>query len=149
MYRIAAATIVLVLSATLIDSISILPVFLIGRVAIVCTGHRAVQYCSLHKILSDLFCLQYQKLRARRSLLPSQTTLNNYQIPGCPIGIPVCKMQYLCRLIIPGCGLLTGNRGTCIALASLVALPPCLTLRTLPLLSLLNYAMLIINKFTF
>jgi hypothetical protein len=52
MYRIVAATIVL--SATLSDSISILPVFLIGRVAIVCTGHRA--YCSLHKILSDLFC---------------------------------------------------------------------------------------------
>jgi hypothetical protein len=67
MYRIVAATIVL--SAMLSDSISILPVFLIGRVAIVCTGHRAVQYCSLHKILSDLFCLQYQKLRARRSLL--------------------------------------------------------------------------------
>jgi hypothetical protein len=67
MYRIVAATIVL--SATLSDSISILPVFLIGRVAIVCTGHRAVQYCSLVKILSDLFCLQYQKLRARRSLL--------------------------------------------------------------------------------
>jgi hypothetical protein len=56
MYRIVAATIVLVLTATLSDSISILPVFLIGRVAIVCTGHRAVQYCSLHKILSDLFC---------------------------------------------------------------------------------------------
>jgi len=54
MYRIVAATIVL--SATLSDSLSILPVFLIGRVAIVCTGHRAVQYCSLHKILSDLFC---------------------------------------------------------------------------------------------
>jgi hypothetical protein len=118
-----AATIVLVISATLIDGISILPVFLIGRVAIVCTGHRAVQYCSLHKILSDVFCLQYQKLRARRSLLPSQTTLDNYQIPGCPIGIPVCKMQYFCRLIIPDCGLLTGNRGTCIALASLIALP--------------------------
>jgi low temperature requirement protein LtrA len=38
MYSIVAATVVLVLGATLSDSISILPVFLIGIVAIACTG---------------------------------------------------------------------------------------------------------------
>jgi hypothetical protein len=96
----------------------------------------------------DLFLLQYQKLRARRSLLPSQTTINQYYIPDCPIDIPVCKMQYLCRLIKPACVLLTGNRGTCIALASLVAVPPCLTIERCRCY-LFNYAMLIINNFTF
>jgi hypothetical protein len=141
MYSILAAIVVLVLSATLSDSILILPIFLIGMVAIVCTGHRAVHYYSLPKILSRSIFLRYQKLQSRRSLLPSQTTINQYQIPGCPTDIPVSKMQYLCRLIKPACVLLTGNRGTCIASASLVAVPPCLTLRTLPLLSLFNYTM--------
>ena len=60
MYRIMAATIVLVLSATLSDSISILPVFLIGRVAIVYTGHRAVQYCSLHRFYLIYFVLSFK-----------------------------------------------------------------------------------------
>lgn len=129
MYSILAAIVVLVLSATLSDGISILPVFLICMVAIVYV--QVIVPCNI--ILSirfylDLFLLQYQKLRARRSLLPSQTTINQYYIPDCPIDIPVCKMQYLCRLIKPACVLLTGNRDTCIALASLVAVPPCLTI---------------------
>lgn len=79
MYSILAAIVVLVLSATLSDGISILPVFLICMVAIVYV--QVIVPCNI--ILSirfylDLFLLQYQKLRSRRSLLPSQTTINQY-----------------------------------------------------------------------
>jgi len=38
MYSIVAAIVVLVLGTTLSDSISIMPVFLIGMVAVACTG---------------------------------------------------------------------------------------------------------------
>ena len=66
----------LVLSATLSDSISILPVFLIGMVAIVCTGHGAVQYYSLHKILSRSISSSVSK--AYESSITSSKS-NNHQ----------------------------------------------------------------------
>jgi len=67
---------VLVLSASLSDSISILPVFLIGMVAIVCTGHRAVQYYSLHKILSRSISSSVSKAT---SLSITSSKSNNHQ----------------------------------------------------------------------
>ncbi|MGB8036355.1 MAG: hypothetical protein WCF03_21265 [Nitrososphaeraceae archaeon] len=76
MYSILAAIVVLVLSATLSDSISILPVFLIGMVAIVCTGHGAVQYYSLHKILSRSISSSVSK--ATSSSITSSKS-NNHQ----------------------------------------------------------------------
>ena len=79
MYSIVAAIVVLVVGATLSDSISILPVFLIGMVAIVCTGHRAVQYYTLHKILSRSISSSVSK--ATSSSMTSSKSNNHQSVP--------------------------------------------------------------------
>ena len=136
MYSRVAARVVLVFMTTLSDNISILPVFLTGIVAIACTGHRAVQYYSLHKVLSRSNSPSVSKVTIS-SMTTSKSntitfTINQYHLHHCSIDIPVCKIQYLCRLNKPGCVPLTGNRDTFIALASSFAVSPSLTLRALP-----------------